>query len=154
MTWNAQKWLALFFVAGVLSGQTVLAQTSVFIGGYGNSRTNANLTETVLTPSTVKPGEFGKRFSLTVDGQIYAQPLYVRGGRFRNRSWVSISVWEVSKAAGRRWARLWLNPARNLKSNSRTSRSSTAMKQDTGQTVRNAGYGRSWLPSLLSIRWR
>ncbi len=80
MTWNAQKWLALFFVAGVLSGQTVLAQTNVFIGGYGNSRTNANLTETVLTPSTVKPGEFGKRFSLTVDGQIYAQPLYVRGG--------------------------------------------------------------------------
>ena len=80
MTWNAQKWLALFFVAGVVSGQTVLAQTNVFIGGYGNSRTNANLTETVLTPSTVKPGEFGKRFSLTVDGQIYAQPLYVRGG--------------------------------------------------------------------------
>ena len=43
MTWNAQKWLALFFVAGVLSGQTVLAQTNVFTGGYGNSRTNANL---------------------------------------------------------------------------------------------------------------
>ena len=64
-------------------------------------------------------------------------------GRFRNRSWVSISVWEVSKAAGRRWARLWLNPARNWKSNSRTSLSSTAMKHDIGQTARNAGYGRS-----------
>lgn len=75
MNRKAHKTLAgLLFAAGLLSGQI-----SVVTGGYGNSRTNANLTETVLTPSTVKPGEFGKRFSLSVDGQIYAQPLYVRG---------------------------------------------------------------------------
>lgn len=80
MNRNALRRLAaLIFAAGVLSGQTPLVQTNVFTGGYGNSRTNANLTETVLTPSAVKPGTFGKRFSLPVDGQIYAQPLYVRG---------------------------------------------------------------------------
>ncbi len=55
------------------------AQTNVLTGGYGNSRTNANLQETILSPATVKPGSFGKKFSVTVDGQIYAQPLYVQG---------------------------------------------------------------------------
>ena len=36
------------------------------------------IVETVLTPSSVKAGSFGKRFALSVDGQIYAQPLYLR----------------------------------------------------------------------------
>jgi transposase len=98
-------------------------------------------------------GDFGPNLAALIAHLTVVCRMPRRGGwRCWNRSWVSISVWEVSKAAGRRWARLWLNPAGNLKSNSRTSRSSTAMKQDTGQTVRNAGYGRSWLPSLLSIK--
>lgn len=33
--------------------------------------------ETQLTPSTVAPGTFGKLGTLPVDGQVYAQPLYV-----------------------------------------------------------------------------
>ena len=51
---------------------------SVLTGSYDNSRTNAYLTETILTPENARPGSFGKIFSLSVDGQIYAQPLYVR----------------------------------------------------------------------------
>ena len=46
-------------------------------GGYDNSRTSANLSETILTPANVKPGSFGRIFSLAVDGQIYAQPMYL-----------------------------------------------------------------------------
>ena len=35
------------------------------------------LAETILTTSTVSANTFGKLFSLPVDGQIFAQPLYV-----------------------------------------------------------------------------
>lgn len=40
-------------------------------------RSGVNLQEYALTSSTVKASTFGKLFSRTVDGQIYAQPLYV-----------------------------------------------------------------------------
>ena len=47
-------------------------------GNYGNARTNANLSETLLNPASVNSNLFGKLFSLSVDGQIYAQPLYMQ----------------------------------------------------------------------------
>jgi hypothetical protein len=39
-------------------------------------RDGANLAETVLNPSNVNSQQFGKLFSLPVDAQVYAQPLY------------------------------------------------------------------------------
>jgi hypothetical protein len=44
-----------------------------------NGRTGAYLSETVLNPSNVNVAQFGKLFTRPVDGQIYAQPLYMPG---------------------------------------------------------------------------
>lgn len=44
---------------------------------YDNARSGLNAGETRLTPGNVNAKGFGKLFSHPVDGQIYAQPLYV-----------------------------------------------------------------------------
>jgi hypothetical protein len=52
-----------------------LGPVNVLTNRYDNQRTGANLLETVLTTSNV-PGQLGELFTLPVDDQIYAQPLY------------------------------------------------------------------------------
>ena len=60
----------LFFFAACAAAQILTSQ-------YDNARTGATLRETTLTPANVNVGRFGKIFSLPVDGDVYAQPLFV-----------------------------------------------------------------------------
>src|ERR1700757_486183 len=52
------------------------SHAQVLTAQYDNFRTGADLHETVLKPSNVSTRDFGKLFSRTVDGDVFAQPLY------------------------------------------------------------------------------
>jgi hypothetical protein len=52
---------------------------AVLTNRYDNARTGVNAGETQLTQSNVNVAHFGQLFSRTVEGQIYADPLYVGG---------------------------------------------------------------------------
>jgi hypothetical protein len=52
---------------------------SVTTSQYDNVRSSADRVETILTPRNVNVRHFGKIFTLKVDGDVYAQPLFVAG---------------------------------------------------------------------------
>src|SRR6478735_9003355 len=84
-------------------------------------RSGVNLQEFALTASTVKSTTFGKLFSRAVDGQIYAQPLYVANltiaGAKHNVVFVATEHSSVyafdadGRSASPFWKRSFINPS-------------------------------------------
>jgi len=66
-------------VLPLVAVSVLVSHAQVNVTTYRNNpaRSGENLQETVLAPSNVTPAQFGKLFSHSVDGQVYAQPLYL-----------------------------------------------------------------------------
>jgi hypothetical protein len=73
---NRRPWCVLL---GVMACGLWSHAQRIITSQYDNARTGANLGETVLTPRNVNAQQFGKVFTLKVDGDIYAQPLFLGG---------------------------------------------------------------------------
>src|SRR5271170_2350505 len=71
--------VARFILLLCVSVSISSGQVNVFTAGYDTDRTNSNNSETILNPNSVNAQRFGKLGTLPVDGEIYAQPLYVSG---------------------------------------------------------------------------
>jgi len=67
----------LLWALVVGSAGAICAQVDVLTANYDNNRTSANLNEGILNTNNVNPTQFGKLGAYPVDGQVYAQPLYV-----------------------------------------------------------------------------
>ena len=77
-SWTQRSaWAALVILALQCWPGAALGQVQVITEHNDNGRTGQNLQETLLTPANVNVGSFGKLWTTFVDGQVYAQPLYV-----------------------------------------------------------------------------
>jgi uncharacterized protein (TIGR03437 family) len=107
--------LPICSVAVVAWSSILCAQVDVLTANYDNNRSNANLKEFVLNKANVNPTHFGKLYAFAIDGEAYAQPLYVHGvnlpdGTARNVLYVATmhnSVYAFDADAASSRAPLW-----------------------------------------------
>src|ERR1700676_2568250 len=79
---NLRTWVvavSLLAMSLLVRVPSASAQVNWTTERYDQARTGANLNETELNTSNVNVDQFGKLWSYTVSGSVYAQPLYVHG---------------------------------------------------------------------------
>jgi uncharacterized protein (TIGR03437 family) len=101
----------------LLAAVNAAGQVNVTTYRYDLARSGGNPAETILTPANVNPAGFGKLFSRPVDGQVYAQPLYmslvdIPGKGIHNVVFVatehdSVYAFDADSAGGPNAAALW-----------------------------------------------
>jgi hypothetical protein len=107
-------------------------------------RTGQNLTETTLTPSNVAVQSFGKLFAYKVDGQVYAQPLFVQNVHVPGRGSVDVlyvatehdSVYAFAADDSRTllWHRSFINKKKKIRTVKSSQVSSTDITPEIGIT--------------------
>jgi uncharacterized protein YidB (DUF937 family) len=101
----------------LLASISLRAQVNVTTWHNDLARTGANAQETTLTTANVNVNNFGKLFSTSVDGQVYAQPLYLSGvsigGGTHNVLYIATehdSVYAIDADSGAIYAQVSLIP--------------------------------------------
>jgi outer membrane protein assembly factor BamB len=74
---RSMPFVVLLILFSILRCAPRAAAQNVLTWHNDNARTGQNLEERSLTPSNVNPQTFGRLFTITVDGKVDAEPLYV-----------------------------------------------------------------------------
>lgn len=121
---------------------------SAFVGNFSwrndNMLSGVNSAETLLTPTSVSSANFGKLSSCTVDGEVYAQPLYVSnvtilGAGTYNVIYVatendSVFAFDADNLCTVLWQDNFLNPVAGVTTVPSTDISTTAITPQVGIT--------------------
>ncbi len=73
-------------ISALIAGLCVSTSGQVTTQHNDNSRTGQNVSETILTPSNVNANKFGKLLTISLDGYVAGQPLYLPGVTFADHS--------------------------------------------------------------------
>jgi Chitobiase/beta-hexosaminidase C-terminal domain len=129
--------------AVVICGVSGLLHAQVNITTYhtDTARSGQNTSETILTPANVNSTQFGKLFSLPVDGAVYAQLLYLSavaiGGGTHNVLYAATehdSVYAIDADSGTVYAQASLIPAGGSTVNSSSDLNCTDLTPEVGIT--------------------
>jgi Chitobiase/beta-hexosaminidase C-terminal domain len=141
MNWGIlRRRLATALLGSALSG-ALLAQVNVSTYHNDAARTGQNTQETILTPANVNSNQFGKLFSVPLDGVVYAQPLYLSAininGGTHNVLYVATehdSVYAVDADTGTIYAQVSLLPTGGSTVNSSTDLGCSDLVREVGIT--------------------
>ena len=86
----------------LLASISARAQVNVTTWHNDLARTGANTQETILTTANVNVSTFGRLFTVPVDGQVYAQPLYLSGVSIGGgtHNVVTQFMWRIKQTGG------------------------------------------------------